>query len=1640
MAENNSVNFAAIGMNQDSSTSQMKKGQLGYALNAVVENYDGQQVNYQNEPKDIFCCQFPDGYKVIGVKNILEIKKTVFFLVNPSTNSSEIGTMDNDSCEYKTYFNADCLNFSVHFPILKIEAKITNCSVEIYWTDNFNPRRFLDMKIKPFTEIQAEGQCELEETTDIDCNKIKVQPNYAIPELTIEDVQADGNLQAGTYQFAIQYSNAVGEAYTAMHSITNPVPIFNPFLTTLDFNYYVSRAIQVNIKNLDRTGFFDYFNLIVIKTVNDIPTPYLVGTYSIDASSKTIIYTGQNKEEVRLSMADVFEKFPIFEKAEDLTAVQDILVWKGLTTNARLNYQKIANRIQLLWETYRIPATVAYSREVFASKYRGYMRDEVYALEICFLHKSGYQSDGFHIPGPVATAFDLEMIETPDILGEGELCEDEPTRLPRWKIYNTGSLIGFSNNFCQDGQTQDCIQIQDCYVGPYQYGKFAYWESTETYPCSEDVWGELAGKPIRHHKFPDSIVTHIHDQTAIYPIGIRIDATVIRQYIQESDLTDEQKADIVGFKILRSNRANQKSVVARGLINNVGTYEREGNDYYYPNYPYNDLREDPYIATSYTYDDSGKNVSKRLKGFATDQSKKRYTFHSPDTHFYQPYLGNILKLETAEYGYSRGHFVQVQDHAKYKFPSSASFAVAVAVGILVTMIPIQLGTTFGIAGPTAGIAGFQLTQEIILRAIPRKNFAYQYTSIGHYQQFKPVLNSGFKQRRLDIASYIQPGMVSVGDTYPINNFQRESSVYLRTKDVLPFVHTISGVPQDKSRYTITEVQNSRIQALDPGSGNPNPTPCPGPATVQIVEQPGPPPGQKIFTIIIGPNVIAGYTYTASHPSGAFITYTATATDTPATVAQNMAALAWGASMVISIYVTGNSFNIHSMDGGNVLVDASGDCSSTSNTYSFGYININEAANCDNPGVITTTNISSYYATIKRNLVNQYGIIYSYETIDTGTQYLFNVSSAYQGRYLTVFGGDTYINRFGLKTKMPFFIDNRVGIQDDSDVFYDELGNVGYPIFWFSTDVKEAGTDGGGGGKGIFKQLKQAMGIKVNNFDCPQDRFFYQNGKIYLFSYGIPYFFVESEVNVDMRQAYDSAEGDFYPHVGGDIPDFWLQERNVSIQKDNTYHYNRTYSKQNKENYFSHLGIDWSLDTCRYYFPFRAIYSEQQKDLTDYRRNNWLIYRPLSKFDFPQSYGKLTSIDSLENKAVLARFENRSLLYNTMLRIDTSNPLAAYLGNDTLFKSAPPIDFADTALGYAGTQNKMLVKTEKGHLSVDALRGKVFLYTGNQVQEISNLGLNAFFMQNLPFKMAKAIPGYNCDNHFNGVGIHGVVDGVFNRILLTKLDYEPKPGVQYEDGIFFVLGQEKEKLTVELGDPEYFDNYSFTVSFDFDNKAWISYHSYIPNFFVGYPHNYISGYNGAVSELWDHMRVLNKFNSFKGKIAPYIIEYPFAYPYHDEILQNIKDYTKVYKYDDDFTYIAVDDVYFTKAILYNDQQTSGLLYLDPKPRNNMQAQLQYPKYLTDGKTIIFTKSDNFYNYNTFWGLVKSKGQKLFIKNRALPLSYDKELNQVNMDYSKRSFKKEPLRSKDLKVRHILDHTSDYKFISQFIVAPTLISAK
>ena len=148
---------------------------------------------------------------------ISEKKLNIFFLANPLTGDSQIGFQYNNDCVYQEVplGDARCLNFNIDYPIHKVVHRITNCSTEIYWTDGLNPRRYLDLDNIPYLiDPNSDPECDPVLTGNVDCNQLKIQPNFDIPFVEVNQVVDVGSLVAGTYQFAVaSIGNANADVY-----------------------------------------------------------------------------------------------------------------------------------------------------------------------------------------------------------------------------------------------------------------------------------------------------------------------------------------------------------------------------------------------------------------------------------------------------------------------------------------------------------------------------------------------------------------------------------------------------------------------------------------------------------------------------------------------------------------------------------------------------------------------------------------------------------------------------------------------------------------------------------------------------------------------------------------------------------------------------------------------------------------------------------------------------------------------------------------------------------------------------------------------------------------------------------------------------------------------------------------------------------------------------------------------------------------------------------------------------------------------------------------------------------------------------------------------------------------------------------
>jgi hypothetical protein len=57
-----------------------------------------------------------------------------------------------------------------------------------------------------------------------------------------------------------------------------------------------------------------------------------------------------------------------------------------------------------------------------------------------------------------------------------------------------------------------------------------------------------------------------------------------------------------------------------------------------------------------------------------------------------------------------------------------------------------------------------------------------------------------------------------------------------------------------------------------------------------------------------------------------------------------------------------------------------------------------------------------------------------------------------------------------------------------------------------------------------------------------------------------------------------------------------------------------------------------------------------------------------------------------------------------------------------------------------------------------------------------------------------------------------------------------------------------RKNIILGDPTYFCNKSWTVSYHVNAKAWISFHSYLPNWYIAENNFFYSGVNGCCDDI------------------------------------------------------------------------------------------------------------------------------------------------------------------------------------------------
>lgn len=521
--QNKKINLssAKTGMVKDTHPSQLTDAEYTHAYNANIENESGNSLNLTNEKSNILASKFKQGFKVIGFENDIDSNSTFFLLVNPSTNVGEFGVIeDNQSTNDVSDILVDCtncdkvnqlsdpletliqtplqtyttlltdadgyldvntnlctpftpgqgFNFNVNHPIKKIVIKNEKCGKNIYFTDDYNSPRHLNI-----TELLAgkyhdqNVPCDDNVTTScINYDELRIFKLFNIPKIEPVAIELGGRLLMGMYEFLIAYSDAAGNEISPYYSIKSPIAIFDKNNRILEQKELASRtnlAIRLEVSNLDNT--YSHYKVVVIQTadIEGASRYFVEGVHTIN--DNTVVYTTEQNK-----VTTSFDKLLIdqlnVERSEGLTASNNILFQYGITQKKEINLQPVINLLGqfMQWQTHIAPENL-YENGVLSSKFLGYNRDEVVPLSIRFLLDGGYETSIFPLISRLHTTGDIESMlnlagdgindDVESIIKNTQSCTST-NRNKKWQFYNTATI---DDGICESGDITTITVVEE---------------------------------------------------------------------------------------------------------------------------------------------------------------------------------------------------------------------------------------------------------------------------------------------------------------------------------------------------------------------------------------------------------------------------------------------------------------------------------------------------------------------------------------------------------------------------------------------------------------------------------------------------------------------------------------------------------------------------------------------------------------------------------------------------------------------------------------------------------------------------------------------------------------------------------------------------------------------------------------------------------------------------------------------------------------------------------------------------------------------------------------------------------------------------------------------------------------------------
>jgi hypothetical protein len=1501
------------GMVKDLNDLFIGEGNWTHARNAVNNSYDGQMGVIGNEPANLHCVTLP--YTLIGCIHLTDDQWAVF--TTDDTNS-EIGIFDESACTYSTVVNATCLNFKKANLITGAFRQRFDCERRIYWDDGLNPSRFMDLEDPPYkVNTEIVNSCKIEtviEPKQLDCEKIRLAPLIIQPCLELSAGNGAGNLLNGSYQVCAAYTIDQVRVTDYM-GLSNVQGIFD--------HDNARGSLDIEVKEIDKT--FDEFELVILAQINGSTVAKKLGIYSTNQSR--IFVDILSNELITVPITDIVVRREPVEKSDALYTVNNYLLRVGVYSKYKFNYQQQANKIRTRW------VAVEYPSDYYVKKKSntGYMRDEQYPFFIRWVYNTGEYSESYHIPGRTALPKDQDNLYNEDAF------EAKDGKAPkRWTVYNTATTERITTSTLDDGGLVVAA------------GSMGYWESSELYPDNlPEIWGDLCGKPIRHHKFPDETVSqklNIYNNGKIVILGVQFE-----NITHPLDQNGKPIESIVGYQILRGSRQGNKTVVAKGMFNNMREYDIPGvtqtnpirnlsnvlrdinnpgsanNNLrgLYQNYPYNDLGADDYLTSS---EQTGTNGTAKVKSKGlTKYRQDVFSFHSPETTFTNPFINSSeMKIYSNLIGTSTGRFITPYKHPKFKvltdFTKILTKVLAV-VGSLSKLAAVLGGTDLKFEADEKTPVSFSMGAN--------PNPAGDTASGG-----VSVLGTG--------------GSVTVSPL-TIAQFATAAATNIALLGAL----TVTGIlpRMYDQQYT------------------------------------------RLFLYLI-PKI----QYALQYVSHAFYN-----TAKPVKVSNTRRKVINTSYVSQDVQSFGTEFLVNNINRGSFIA-----VQIPSNTR-LSDPSVKDDSRfliSDKKGKLNTnysSTVSSYYGALKVSLANQYGQLDSIKQIPVST--CVEATEPDAGKKFTspvLFGGDIYINRFTEKNSMLFFNTWMMGEPDETEFDYTAYAALPYPRFWINNVPEHAE---------FLKTANDYRVLDYRDsakFHVKRGYFYLFNSGVrdFFVESEVNLAYRDWEDGVPKRHYDPNRFTDLNTMFRSDYikePNYYRYDYSLSISKL----FNSQISWANI------LPRDYDpakASTCFTYYPNRVIYSLPQQDMS--KKDNWRVNLANNYKDFLNPVTSIKSVNKTGALFMMARQSPLMFMGVEELRLDGTGAKIT-IGDGALFSGPQQLQSlvnADESYEYGSCQGRYAtLSCVHGVFWVSQDQGKVFQYAGG-VNEISRDGLKWWFAKYLPSDLIKMYPTYPLrDNPVKGIGVQLIYDNTNEIVYITKKDYKPKFNDFLMDGDRFYRIVEGVRTYYELTDTTAFENASWTISYDPKSKAWLSYHDWIPSFLIPGKAHFMSV---NIDSIWKHNTRVDKYCNFYNQDYPFEVEFVSATGQSVTAMRSIEYQLESYKtYNEGRDKYHILDHNFDQAMIYNSEQVSGILELRLKEKNNPISMLNYPKINNQSIEILYAKEENKYRINQFWDITNDRGEFSGKENplfRTEPNGYIFNINNTSVDYKKASFERKKFR--------------------------------